>query len=97
MIRPLLLGLLCAPAFAAPAIKEGKPTPITATNVQKLKNTLEVRACDSLPASLAMAVPALFTGLLYDARALGQSLRAIRAGCIGVSAKEKAARRAAVR
>lgn len=40
----------------------------------RLKNTLEVRACDSLPASLAMAVPALFTGILYDARALDAAL-----------------------
>jgi glutamate--cysteine ligase len=39
----------------------------------RLKNTLEVRGCDSLPASLAMAVPALFTGILYDARALDQA------------------------
>ena len=39
----------------------------------RLKNTLEVRGCDSLPAHLAMAVPALFTGLLYDARALDQA------------------------
>lgn len=38
----------------------------------RLKNTLEVRGCDSLPAHLAMAVPALFTGLLYDARSLDQ-------------------------
>lgn len=36
----------------------------------RLKNTLEVRGCDSLPAYLAMAVPALFTGILYDHRAL---------------------------
>jgi glutamate--cysteine ligase len=35
----------------------------------RLKNTLEVRGCDSLPAQLSMAVPALFTGILYDARA----------------------------
>ncbi len=40
----------------------------------RLKNTLEVRGCDSLPAELAMAVPALFTGILYDARALDQAL-----------------------
>jgi glutamate--cysteine ligase len=40
----------------------------------RLKNTLEVRSCDSLPASLAMAVPALFTGLLYDARAVDQAI-----------------------
>lgn len=39
----------------------------------RLKNTLEVRACDSLTAELSMAVPALFTGLLYDARALDQA------------------------
>lgn len=39
----------------------------------RLKTTLEVRGCDSLPASLAMAVPALFTGLLYDGRALDQA------------------------
>ncbi|MBN2191608.1 MAG: glutamate--cysteine ligase [Polyangiaceae bacterium] len=35
----------------------------------RLKRTLEVRSCDSLPNSLAMAVPALFTGVLYEARA----------------------------
>jgi glutamate--cysteine ligase len=40
----------------------------------RLKNTLEVRSCDSLPAHLAMAVPALFTGILYDARALDAAL-----------------------
>jgi glutamate--cysteine ligase len=40
----------------------------------RLKNTLEVRGCDSLPAHLATAVPALFTGLLYDARALDQAI-----------------------
>lgn len=39
----------------------------------RLKNTIEARSCDSLPASLAMAVPALFAGLLYDARALDQA------------------------
>jgi glutamate--cysteine ligase len=39
----------------------------------RLKTTLEVRGCDSLPATLSMAVPALFTGLLYDARALEQA------------------------
>jgi glutamate--cysteine ligase len=36
----------------------------------RLKQTIEVRCCDSLPASLSVAVPALFTGLLYDRRAL---------------------------
>ena len=35
---------------------------------------IEVRGCDSLPAHLAMAVPAFFTGLLYDARALDQAI-----------------------
>jgi glutamate--cysteine ligase len=39
----------------------------------RLKNTLEVRSCDSLPSHLSMIVPALFTGLLYDARALDQA------------------------
>ncbi|RYZ01699.1 MAG: glutamate--cysteine ligase [Myxococcales bacterium] len=39
----------------------------------RLKNTLEVRSVDSLPSHLAMAVPALFTGLLYDTRALDQA------------------------
>jgi glutamate--cysteine ligase len=39
----------------------------------RLKRTLEVRCCDSLPAALSMAVPALFTGLLYDARALDEA------------------------
>jgi glutamate--cysteine ligase len=36
----------------------------------RLKNTIEVRGCDSLPMSLVCAVPALFTGLLYDEQAL---------------------------
>jgi glutamate--cysteine ligase len=40
----------------------------------RLKNTLEVRGCDSLPAHLATAVPALFTGLLYDTRAMDQAI-----------------------
>jgi glutamate--cysteine ligase len=40
----------------------------------RLKNTLEVRSCDSLPSYLAMAVPALFTGILYDTRALDQAI-----------------------
>jgi glutamate--cysteine ligase len=43
----------------------------------RLKNTLEVRGCDSLPADLAMAVPALFTGILYDNRALDQALELV--------------------
>ena len=36
----------------------------------RLKRTLEVRGADSLPASLTCALPALWTGILYDARAL---------------------------
>ena len=40
----------------------------------RLTNTIEVRGCDSLPAYLSMAVPALFTGLLYDTRAADQAI-----------------------
>jgi glutamate--cysteine ligase len=36
----------------------------------RLKKTIEARCADSLPASLAVSVPALFTGMLYDRRAL---------------------------
>ncbi|MEB2313194.1 MAG: glutamate-cysteine ligase family protein [Sorangiineae bacterium] len=36
----------------------------------RLKSTLEVRACDSLPTDLACSVPALFAGVFYDERAL---------------------------
>jgi glutamate--cysteine ligase len=36
----------------------------------RLKSTIEVRGCDSLPTDLACSVPALFTGILYDSRAL---------------------------
>ena len=36
----------------------------------RLKTTLEIRTCDALPEDLTLAVPALFTGLLYDDRAL---------------------------
>jgi glutamate--cysteine ligase len=39
----------------------------------RLKNTLEVRTCDALPDDLTMAVPALFTGLLYDDAALAEA------------------------
>lgn len=39
----------------------------------RLKNTLEVRGCDTLPLELAPSVPALFTGILYDERALEQA------------------------
>lgn len=39
----------------------------------RLKNTLEVRSCDSLPPALAMAALAVWTGVLYDEQALGQA------------------------
>jgi glutamate--cysteine ligase len=39
----------------------------------RLKSTLEVRSADSLPLRLACGVPALFTGILYDARALSDA------------------------
>jgi glutamate--cysteine ligase len=39
----------------------------------RLKNTLEVRACDAQSRELSLAVPALFTGLLYDERALAEA------------------------
>jgi glutamate--cysteine ligase len=35
----------------------------------RLKSTLEIRSCDSLPRSLVSAIPALFVGLAYDTRA----------------------------
>jgi glutamate--cysteine ligase len=39
----------------------------------RLKNTIEVRACDAQRLELSMAVPALFTGFLYDERALAEA------------------------
>jgi glutamate--cysteine ligase len=39
----------------------------------RLKNTLEVRACDAQSGTLTLAVPALFTGILYDERALAEA------------------------
>jgi glutamate--cysteine ligase len=39
----------------------------------RLKRTLEVRGADSLPANLVCALPALWTGLLYDPIALDQA------------------------
>jgi len=39
----------------------------------RLKNTIEVRACDAQRGPLAHAVPALFTGILYDPRALAEA------------------------
>lgn len=39
----------------------------------RLKRTIEVRGADSLPASLVCALPALWTGILYDAKALDEA------------------------
>jgi glutamate--cysteine ligase len=39
----------------------------------RLKSTIEVRPCDSLSADLSCAVPALYTGILYDERALSEA------------------------
>lgn len=39
----------------------------------RLKNTLEIRACDALPNQYYTALPALFTGILYDERALAEA------------------------
>jgi len=39
----------------------------------RLKNTLELRSCDAQSGALALAVPALLTGLFYDARALDEA------------------------
>ena len=39
----------------------------------RLKRTIEVRGADSLPASLFCALPALWTGILYDAQALDEA------------------------
>lgn len=39
----------------------------------RLKRTLEVRGADSLPSQLLCSLPALWTGLLYDPRALDEA------------------------
>jgi glutamate--cysteine ligase len=39
----------------------------------RLKHTIEVRGNDSQSARLAAAIPALFTGILYDDKALGEA------------------------
>lgn len=39
----------------------------------RLKRTIEVRGADSLPANLICALPALWAGILYDARALDEA------------------------
>ena len=40
----------------------------------RLKRTIEVRCCDCVPAVLVPSVPALLTGLLYDATALDRAV-----------------------
>ncbi|HEY5375844.1 MAG TPA: glutamate-cysteine ligase family protein [Polyangiaceae bacterium] len=44
----------------------------------RLKSTLEVRSSDSLPLRLGAAIPALFTGILYDAQALSEAEAFVR-------------------
>ncbi|MEO6603433.1 MAG: glutamate-cysteine ligase family protein, partial [Polyangiaceae bacterium] len=44
----------------------------------RLKSTLEVRGSDSLPQRLGAAVPALFTGILYDDQALAEAEAFVR-------------------
>jgi glutamate--cysteine ligase len=39
----------------------------------RLKNTVEVRACDAQNLELTLAIPAVFTGILYDERALAEA------------------------
>ena len=39
----------------------------------RLKRTIEVRGADSLPAGLSSAVPALWTGILYDQKSLDEA------------------------
>jgi glutamate--cysteine ligase len=58
----------------------------------RLKSTLEVRTCDALPEALTMAVPALFTGLLYDDAALA----AAEELAVGVSLDEALASRSEI-
>jgi glutamate--cysteine ligase len=41
----------------------------------RLKQTLEIRCADALPRSMVAALPALYTGLLYDERALEEAER----------------------
>ncbi|HEY6557092.1 MAG TPA: glutamate-cysteine ligase family protein [Polyangiaceae bacterium] len=44
----------------------------------RLKSTLEVRSVDSLPTDLGCALPALFTGILYDEQALAEAEELLR-------------------
>ena len=39
----------------------------------RLKNTIEVRSADSVPVPLLVALVAVWTGVLYDERALGEA------------------------
>jgi glutamate--cysteine ligase len=45
----------------------------------RLKNTVEVRGCDAQRLELSSAIPALFTGVLYDERALAAAEELVRA------------------
>lgn len=54
----------------------------------RLKNTLELRSCDTLPLELMGAVPAFGAGLFYDERALGEA--EALADSLGVDAIEQA-------
>jgi len=44
----------------------------------RLKNTVEVRGCDTQRLELTPAIPALFTGILYDERALAEAEELVR-------------------
>ncbi|HEX6271474.1 MAG TPA: glutamate-cysteine ligase family protein [Polyangiaceae bacterium] len=44
----------------------------------RLKNTVEVRGCDAQRLELSMAIPAIFTGFLYDERALDEASELVR-------------------
>ncbi len=57
----------------------------------RLKKTLEVRSCDSLPVDLACAPAALFAGILYDERALAAAEHLVRDFRFDVIEAERAA------
>ena len=44
----------------------------------RLKNTVEVRGCDAQRLELSPAIPAIFTGILYDERALAEAEELVR-------------------
>jgi glutamate--cysteine ligase len=56
----------------------------------RLKSTLEVRTCDAQSEALSMAVPALFTGLLYDDRALAEAEELAREVTLDVALASRA-------